>query len=172
VGRAAGVQADLTAAPRTLSLVPVTPVNVEAALAVRVAPDQEHLVRSVATSLAEAYVHPDLAWPRLVVADGAPVAFVMAFLRSAWEDDADDLRSGIWRLVVDRGSQGRGYGRFAVDGVCDELRARGADACFVTYHPGPGSPEPFYRRLGFVPTGEVSAEQTVARLDLRRRPAT
>lgn len=57
-----------------ISLEPVTSADVDAALAIRVAPDQVHLVRLVATSSAEAYVHPDIACPRLVVADGAVVA--------------------------------------------------------------------------------------------------
>lgn len=146
---------------------PVTAANLDDALAIRVAPEQEHLVRPVVTSLAEAYVHPEVAWPRLVVDEGVAVAFVMAFLGSAWEDDPADVRSGLWRLNVDRGHQGRGYGRFAVLAVCDELRARGADACYVTYHRGDGTPEPFYRRLGFEVTREVSGGQTVARLALR-----
>lgn len=150
-----------------ITLEPVTAATIEAALAIRVAPAQEHLVRPVATSLAEAYVHPAVAWPRLVVDDGEVVAFVMAFLRSAWEDDPTDLRSGLWRLNVDASRQGRGYGRFAVRAVCDELRDRGSADCFVTYHPGAGSPEPFYRRLGFTPTGETVGDQTVARLPLR-----
>ncbi|GAA3560417.1 GNAT family N-acetyltransferase [Microlunatus spumicola] len=150
-----------------ITLEPVTPANLDDALAIRVAPEQEHLVRAVVTSLAEAFVHPDIAWPRLVVDDGVAVAFVMAFVDSAWEDDPTDLRSGVWRLNVDRAHQGRGYGRFAVLAVCDELRARGSDACFVTYHRGEGSPEPFYRRLGFRATGETSGDQEVAVLALR-----
>ena len=150
-----------------ITLEPVTPANLDDALAIHVAPDQEHLVRPVVTSLAEAYVHPDVAWPRLVVDDGVAVAFVMAFVGSAWEDDPADVRSGLWRLNVDQVHQARGYGRFAVLAVCDELRARGMDACYVTYHRGEGTPEPFYRRLGFRPTGETSEGQAVARLALR-----
>jgi diamine N-acetyltransferase len=150
-----------------ITLEPVTPATLEDALALRVAPDQEHLVRPVVTSLAEAYVHPDIAWPRLVVDDGVVVAFVMAFIGSAWDDDPADRRSGLWRLNVDRARQGRGYGRFAVRAVCDELRNRGAESCYVTYHRGDGSPGPFYRRLGFEVTGELSGDQTVARLALR-----
>lgn len=34
-------------------------------MAVRVRADQEHLVEPVATSLAEAYAHGSVAWPRL-----------------------------------------------------------------------------------------------------------
>jgi len=149
------------------TLEPVTADTLEATLALRVAPEQEHLVRPVVRSLAEAYVHGDIAWPRVVVDDGAVVAFVMAFLGSPWDDDPADVRSGLWRLVVDHARQGQGYGRFAVEAVCRELESRGASWCHVSYHLGAETPEPFYRALGFEVTGEVSGGETVARRRLR-----
>jgi IS605 OrfB family transposase len=39
-------------------------------------------------------------------------------------DIEDRLRSGLWRLAVAADRQGRGYGRFAVEAVCEELRRR------------------------------------------------
>ena len=47
----------------------ITPANLEAALALRVRPDQEFAVDPVAHSLAEAYVRPGKAWPRVIVDD-------------------------------------------------------------------------------------------------------
>jgi diamine N-acetyltransferase len=37
---------------------------------------------------------------------------------------------------------------------------------YVTWHPGDGGPEGFYRKLGFELTGEVSGDQTVGVLAL------
>jgi diamine N-acetyltransferase len=45
----------------------ITAVNLDGAIGVTVRPDQEHLVAPVVKSLAEAYVHPTIAWPRLVL---------------------------------------------------------------------------------------------------------
>lgn len=73
---------------------------------------------------------------------------------------------GLWRLNIAADAQGRGYGRFAVDAVCAEIRARGGDRAYVTWEPRPGGPEPFYLKLGFRPTGERSGGQTVAVRDL------
>ena len=53
----------MTSSPR---LEKVTPDNVLAACRLKVQPYQERLVAPVARSLAEAYVHPELAWPRLI----------------------------------------------------------------------------------------------------------
>jgi hypothetical protein len=44
---------------QSLRLVPITPANIEAAIAVKVHPDQERFVAPVVQSLAEAYVHPE-----------------------------------------------------------------------------------------------------------------
>ncbi|MFF7748498.1 GNAT family N-acetyltransferase [Streptomyces sp. NPDC007971] len=151
----------------TLRLEEITPHNLEAALALRVRPDQEHAVEPVSHSLAEAYVHPaGVAWPRLIMDDDRPVGFLMAFLDIDWRLDGSVIRSGLWRLNIDAGEQGRGYGRFAVDAVAAELRRRGTKELYVTWHPGADGPEEFYRRLGFRTNGETSGGQTVGLLDL------
>lgn len=154
--------------PPSLRLEPVTPDNFDAVCAVSVRPDQAHLVAPVVKSLAEAYVHAETAWPRAIVDGDEVVGFVMAFLDIAWDPAADprDVRSGLWRLNISSAHQSKGYGRFAVAAVTAELRRRGASHAYVTWEPGPGSPEPFYLGLGFRPTGEESAGQTVAVLNL------
>ncbi|MER5639977.1 GNAT family N-acetyltransferase [Kitasatospora sp. NPDC002227] len=155
----------MSTAPR---LEPVTPDNIDAALALRVRPDQEHLVAPVVKSLAEAYVHPEAAWPRLILDGDRVVGFLMAFLDIDFAADgaAPDLRSGLWRLNIAADAQGRGYGRFAVESVATELRRRGTTRLTTTWHPGPDGPEPFYLSLGFRPTGELSGTQTVGELQL------
>ncbi|MDX3643955.1 GNAT family N-acetyltransferase [Streptomyces sp. MB09-02B] len=151
----------------TPNLAEITPANLDAALGVRVRPDQEHLVETVAQSLAEAYVHPGVAWPRLIMDGDRAVGFLMAFLDIDWKGDGSgtDIRSGLWRLNIAAEEQGRGYGRFAVDSVAAEIRRRGGDRLFVTWHPGPDGPENFYLGLGFRPTGETSGDQPVGVLE-------
>jgi diamine N-acetyltransferase len=144
----------------------ITSRNLDAALAVRVRPDQEHAVSPVVQSLAEAYVRPDVAWPRLIVDGDRPVGFLMAFFDIDWHQDGTLFRSGLWRLNIAAGEQGRGYGRFAVDRVAAEIRRRGGKELHVTWHPGPTGPGAFYLSLGFRVTGETSGDQTVGVLDL------
>ncbi|QLQ40198.1 GNAT family N-acetyltransferase [Micromonospora robiginosa] len=148
----------------------VTPDNYEAALALSVRPDQDDLVAPVVKSLAEAYVFPEHAWPRLVYDGDRLVGFLMAFFDIAWNDDPDDVRAGLWRLNIAADTQGRGYGRYAVEAVCEEIRSRGGDRAYVTWEPRPGGPEEFYLKLGFRPTGEQSGGQTVAVRDLQTGP--
>ncbi|MBY8873268.1 GNAT family N-acetyltransferase [Micromonospora sp. PLK6-60] len=150
----------------------ITPDNVEAACALKVRPDQEHLVEPVAHSLAEAYAWGEIAWPRLVLDGDQPVAFLMGFFRIPWRpDDPADLRSGLWRLNVAADRQGRGHGRYAVGVVCAEARRRGETRVFTTWEEGPDGPEGFYLGLGFRRTGERSGDQIVGELDLTGEPA-
>lgn len=139
-----------TARPR---LEKVTPDNVLAACRLEVAPEQRVFVSPVAQSLAEAYVHPDLARPRLICDGERVVGFVMAFFDVPFDFDAGvpdaPPRSGLWRLAVAADAQGRGYGRFAVGAVNEEIRRRGGTVSTVTWKPGEGDPEEFYLRLGY-----------------------
>jgi diamine N-acetyltransferase len=149
-----------------LRLAQITPRTIDAALGIRVRPDQEHAVAPVVKSLAEAYVRPEVAWPRLILDGERPVGFLMAFFDIDWHEDGSLIRSGLWRLNIAAGEQGRGYGRFAVESVAAEIRRRGGTHLYVTWHPGPTGPEGFYRGLGFCPTGETSGDQTVGVLGL------
>ncbi|MEU1881047.1 GNAT family N-acetyltransferase [Streptosporangium sp. NPDC020072] len=149
----------------------ITPANVEAAMKVNVRPEQERFVSPVATSLAEAYAHGEVAWPRLILDGDRPVGFLMAFLNIDWDGKGADFRSGLWRLNVVPEAQGRGVGRFAVEAVAAEVRRRGERRMYVTWEPGEDGPEGFYRRLGFELTGETSGGETVGVLDLGETPS-
>lgn len=140
----------------------ITQDNVSAAVKIKVSPAQEAFVAPVAMSLAEAYASRETAWPRLVFDGGQAVAFIMGNFDPDHEIDA--FRCGIWRLNVAEGSQGKGYGRFAVQALCDEARRRGQHRITVLWEPGEGGPEGFYLRLGFKPTGEILFGETVAEL--------
>ncbi|MEU6759637.1 GNAT family N-acetyltransferase [Streptomyces sp. NPDC046685] len=164
----------ITSSPRPLRLEPVTEENFDAVCALQVRPDQAHLVSPVVKSLAEAYVHGERAWPRAVVDGEDVVGFVMAFLDFPWDPATDpaDRRSGIWRLNVHADHQGKGYGRYAVHAVCEEIVRRGTSLAYVSWHPGENSPEPFYLGLGFRPTGELAGDQKVGVLTLPAGPGT
>ncbi|MEV5769735.1 GNAT family N-acetyltransferase [Streptomyces antimycoticus] len=152
----------------TLRLEKVDPSNFDAAIALKVRPDQDHLVAPVVKSLAEAYVHPEVAWPRLILDGDRLVGFLMAFfdIDFAGDGTGTDIRSGLWRLNIAAGQQGHGYGRFAVHAVATEIRRRGGTRLTACWHPGNDGPEDFYLGLGFRLTGEMSGDQRVGELEL------
>ncbi|MFJ3706801.1 GNAT family N-acetyltransferase [Streptomyces sp. NPDC090053] len=149
-------------------LAEITAANFDDAIGLKVRADQEHLVAPVVKSLAEAYVHPGVAWPRLILDGDRPVGFLMAFLDIDFAGDGTgtDIRSGLWRLNIAAGEQGRGCGRFAVEAVAAEIRRRGGSRLTASWHPGGDGPEGFYLGLGFRLTGETSGDQAVGELFL------
>lgn len=154
--------------PDSVALVPVTPDNSHAVRALRTHRSQQAFVAPVEQSFADALVPelvngaPVVPWLRAVEADGELVGFVMLAL--ATEHHPEPF---LWRLLVDRLHQRRGIGTRALNLVIAECRARGAGSLLVSWSEGKGSPGPFYRAHGFVPTGAlVDGQETEARLDL------
>src|SRR5215469_11231407 len=148
----------------TVRLVELTPDNLAAACRIEVKPEQGKFVAPVVESIAEAYVHYGTAWPRLILDGDRVVGFVMGNFDP--ESEIDAFRAGIWRLNIAADEQGRGYGRFAVDAIAEEARRRGLKRITVLWVRGEGSPEGFYLRMGFTPTGEVIGGETVGELFL------
>jgi diamine N-acetyltransferase len=60
--------------------------------------------------------------------------------------------------------QGRGYGEVAIQLLVDHLRALGIPELYTSYHLGEGSPEKFYQRLGFKPTGDYYGDEPEVKL--------
>jgi len=143
-----------------LRLERVTQENVRAACKLQLRADQGDLVAPVAWSLADAYAMPEIAWPRLIYDGDQLVGFVMAAFAAEHENPL--FHSYLWRLNVGAEHQGRGYGRFAVEELCQEAMRRGHQRLTVSHHAGPHGPEAFYGRLGFHPTGEYNEGETVA----------
>ena len=138
----------------------ITDEDREAVCALRVHPDQERFVATVPESLRDAAAAPEEhPWYRAVYCAGEPVGFVMLA-------EPPGGPCTLWRLLVDERHQGRGIGRAVLARVADRVRAHGATALLTSCVPGPGSPQPFYERLGFAPTGEVDDGEVVLRLPL------
>jgi len=152
-----------------VSLREITDQNREAVVALRIAASQEAYVSSVADSLEEARETPEGSpWYRAIYADEQPVGFVML----SWNVTPDPPRIigpwVLWKLLIDERYQGRGYGREAVKLVADIARDHGASELLTSHVVGERSPEPFYRQIGFVPTGDQDENgEIVLALSLR-----
>ena len=146
----------------------VTDENRHAVLAVRVAPAQERFVGTVARALTDAQEIPEgKPWFRAIYVDDQPVGFVML----SWNVTPEPPRIigpwFLWKLLIDERHQRRGYGREAVRLVADIVRANGAAELLTSCVLGEGGPEPFYRRIGFSPTGELDENgEIILALDL------
>ncbi len=70
----------------------------------------------------------------------------------------------LWRINVDADDQGRGVGRFAVEALVEEAKARDVDHVNVIYEAGEGGPETFFHRVGFTPVGETAYGEVIAEI--------
>ena len=145
----------------TVELREITQDTLRDVLSLSVAPEQEEYVAPNARSIAEAHFEPH-AWFRAVCADDAPVGFVMAY-----RDPPETF--WIWRFMIDAAHQGKGYGRRALELLVDEARKDGVDVVKLSFHPGEHSPQEFYVRHGFEPTGEVEHDEVVMALPVGSR---
>lgn len=125
--------------------------------------DQRRFVSTVEDSLAEAGQVPEAKpWFRGVYAGGSPVGFVMI----AWDVDPTEGLIGpwfLWKLIIDRNHQRRGYGHAVIEAIVEIVRANDGTELYTSYTERPGGPGPFYARLGFVPAGEHQGEVLVVR---------
>ncbi|WP_327011229.1 GNAT family N-acetyltransferase [Dactylosporangium sp. NBC_01737] len=159
----------------TVTLREIGDTNREAVLALRVAPGQGRFVSSVRDSLRHAEEKPAAnPWFRAVYDGDEPAGFVMVSwdVRSAaagHDPSSSAVGDGswmLWKLLVDERHQGRGLGAEIIRQVASLVRDAGGAQLLTSYVPGDDGPAGFYRRLGFVPTGEVDDGEVVARLTL------
>jgi len=112
-------------------------------------------------SIAQAYFDREIAWFRAIYADEIPVGFLML------SDDAEEQNYFLWRLMIDARYQKLGFAKQALEILFDYVRTRpGAKELLVSYVPGEGSPQGFYEKLGFEPTGEMEEKEIVMRRQL------
>lgn len=144
--------------PRRVELVEITPATVRRVGELDRAFSQRQFVSSVYESYGDALVPPTqegarvTPWFRAIHADGEPVGFMMVA-----EPLPTQPHPYLWRLMVDWRHQGRGVGRGAIEALARQRAAQGATHLLLSCTADvTGTPEPFYKKLGFERTGTVN----------------
>jgi diamine N-acetyltransferase len=141
-----------------IRLVSVTGANRALVAALELAPDQMDFVASNAESLDEAETDED-ARPRAVMAGDRVIGFLMY--------EADDDEARIYRFMIDRAHQGKGYGKAALREVLDEIMGLGhIRHVSICYEPGNEAARHLYRATGFVEEGLDEDGEMIADLAL------
>ena len=141
----------------------VTADNRQAVVSLELDPEQEDLVASNAESLDDAQSDPD-ARPRAVYAGEQVVGFLMYDIYRRRDKSRG---ASIYRFMIDRNHQGKGYGRTALAKALEEIRAvSGVRKISIRYMPANPVAKAFYGSFGFkeVSTdedGEIIAELTL-----------
>jgi diamine N-acetyltransferase len=118
-------------------------------------PPKKHFVAPNAVSIAQAHFQPK-AWFRAIYADETPVGFVMLYDDPEGEPPDNEPVYFLWRFMIAQQHHGKGFGRQAIERLIDYVKTRpGAKELEVSCGEGPGSPEGFYRKLGFERSGKM-----------------
>ena len=119
-------------------------------------PPKKWMVAPNAISIAQAHFEPH-AWFRAIYAGETPVGFIMLYDGGPDQDEPD--RGPVyflWRFMIAGPHHGKGYGRRAIELLVDYVKTRPeAKELIVSCGEGPGSPEGFYKKLGFARSGRM-----------------
>lgn len=130
------------------------------------APGQERLVASNLASIAESRFEPHYE-PRAIYADGQMAGFLM------YCPDVETDQEGVFwvfRLMTDQRLQRKGIGSRAIELALGEIAERGGRTVKISHVPDNVVAAALYKRLGFVPTGEVEEGEVVLAMELEESP--
>lgn len=159
-----------------LRLEKITGKNVWDVLKLQVHESQRSFVAPNDRSIIEAYAclaDNGHAFPFGLYDGDTPVGFVMIGFSTddSWTDAPAIAQDNynIWRLMIDKHHQGKGYGRQALALALDFIRAwpcGKADCCWLSYEPENAVAKALYHSFGFVETGDMDGDEIIAALQL------
>ena len=97
---------------------------------------------------------------------------MIGFDKDDYWEDAPDVATGnynLWRLMIDKNYQHKGYGRQAVKLALDFIKTYPcgpAEYCWLSYEPENQIAKELYASFGFIETGEMDGEEIIAVLKL------
>lgn len=161
---------------KMIKLEKVNGKNVWDILKLSVAEEQKNFVAGNDISIIEAYTAitgNGYAFPFGIYEEDTPVGFLMiGFDTDDYWDDAPSVAKGnynLWRLMIDKNHQNKGYGTEAVRLALEFIRTfpcGRAEYCWLSYEPENEAAGRLYRSFGFTETGETDGEELIAVLRL------
>lgn len=149
----------------------ITHDNLQEIVGLSVAEHQRRFVASNAQSIMDAYVaitNDGIALPFGLYDGDLAVGFIMltyGMKKDAHMPDVAYRNYYVWRLMIDAGFQGKGYGRQAMREALRYMRSfpcGPAEYCWLNYEPENAAAKAFYEKCGFRETGERFLGEIVA----------
>jgi len=141
-----------------ISLVPIDETNREAVIALSVREDQPFVAPND-YSLKQAdetnAKHPGVARTFAIYAVSRLVGFCMFAFDPEAEDEDD--RYWLWRFMIDKSEQGKGYGQAALTEIIKYFRDNSADRLHLSTEPENEVGMHIYHKFGFRETGEIDS---------------
>ena len=153
----------------------ITYENFDDVFDLKVKQEQYPFVASNLYSVAEAYVtlvNGGQVFPFAICDDDKLVGFIqLGYGENADQDGVSVEKDNyeIWRFMIDKRYQGRGYGREALRLALEFIRTwpcGKAEYCWISYEPENEAAKKLYAAFGFEETGEMCGDEAVAVLKL------
>lgn len=127
---------------------------------------QQNCVASNLKSVAQGSLN-DSSWYRAVYLDGKAIGFIMLELYTDELPLDDQPALYLWRFMIGRDWQGKGYGRQILDQVLGHFGRQGVKTMYTSCVLGEAdSPYRFYLRYGFTDTGKAIEGEQILRYEV------
>lgn len=149
-----------------IALREITEQNRQKCCSLKVDPAQAEYIASNEGSLKEAQENAEVARPFAIYADDEMIGFTMF----AWDENNEDPEDKywLWRFMIDRSLQGKGYGRLALKEIIRYFKDNGADIITLSTKPSNRTALSLYHQFGFKENGEMNDEEIVLKLQLQQ----
>ena len=140
----------------------ITEENFDAVIKMK-RPEGENFVASNAVSLAQAWLYRDDGdvFPFAIYDDDTIVGFMLL------EEDMEQARLDLWRIMLSPEQEGKGYGTAAVELMIQYAKDSGRyRSVYLLCAPENHIARHIYDKLGFQPTGEICYGDIQMKLDL------
>lgn len=140
--------------------------NQDAVELLEVSDDQKTYIASNKDSLeiAARGEYREIARPFAIYSDGKLIGFTMFAFELTSEDPND--RFWLWRFMIDKDCQGKGYGSAALEKIIAYFKDHGADHILLSTKEANQRALSLYRKYRFSETGEMNGNEIVLRLNL------
>ncbi len=145
----------------------VTWDNVDDILKCKVSKEQKNYVASNSDSIIDAYFalteEGKTVYPFGIYRGKKAVGFLMISYHCVWRENLDFAKNSyyIWRFMIDRRYQGKGYGKAAFQLALDFIRTfpcGRAECCWLSYEPENEVARKLYLSYGFEEKPELCGE--------------
>ena len=135
-----------------INLREITSKNLKSIIDLNVKEDQKDYVALNSVSIAQGH-YSKSAWFKGIFNDDRPVGFVMLDLIE------EENKCFLWRFMIDREYQGKGFGKIALTQVIDFVRSLNLYTYIATsYVPAENGAGGFYKNFGFIESEEIIKE--------------
>ena len=159
-----------------ITIKPIEESNIFKVLNLDVFINQRECVATNAESLAEAYlcvINNGKVHPFAIFNDQEVIGFIMISygVDDAYKNAPEIAYNNycIWRFMIDKKYQKRGYGKIAFKLALDYIKSfpdGRANYCYLSYDPKNKVAKNLYHEFGFVETGEMDDDEIIAALKL------